>query len=321
MTTAPLPPALQQAVSEFDDWWNALREREDLSGAVAAPLYHYTDGNGLKGILTDGAVWLTSILHLNDPSEFAYGVGLATKHLTERCGSENPVAQIMIQEILNRVGMVLPRLAFYVAGFSLRGDDLGQWRAYGANGRGYALGIAPHLFKRRTRADPSSTPPNETIFVSRVIYEEASATLRQKTAIDEAVRIVERCRSAGHLNVDDSVLQSFLRAMAIKLFVPLIWNSITTKHSAYSNEQEMRLILVNEPTTLAPYIKTRVRGSEIVPYVPDLMDLKTAGSIAQIVVGPAADYPRARHGAEQLLRSLGIDPENVISQSQIPYRG
>jgi hypothetical protein len=34
-----------------------------------APLYHYTDAAGLAGMLQNKNIWLTSRLHVNDPSE------------------------------------------------------------------------------------------------------------------------------------------------------------------------------------------------------------------------------------------------------------
>ncbi|MEU6190491.1 hypothetical protein [Nocardia sp. NPDC047038] len=39
-------------------------------------LYHYTDINGLKGILDSGEIWLTHMAYLNDSQEFEYGIGV-----------------------------------------------------------------------------------------------------------------------------------------------------------------------------------------------------------------------------------------------------
>jgi hypothetical protein len=37
---------------------------------------------------------------------------------------------------------------YFVCSFSEAGDDLGQWRAYADNGRGYALGFDAHLLEQ-----------------------------------------------------------------------------------------------------------------------------------------------------------------------------
>jgi hypothetical protein len=100
---------------------------------------------------------------------------------------------------------------------------------------------------------------------------------------------------------------------------PLIWNCLTTKHPAYAHEREVRLILLGLTSSLAPYVTTRLRGSEIVPYVPHQLPLKKEGSLAGIVVGPAAPVDAVRT-VRTLLRSLGYDPELPVSRSDIPYR-
>jgi hypothetical protein len=100
---------------------------------------------------------------------------------------------------------------------------------------------------------------------------------------------------------------------------PLIWNCLTTKHPAYAHEREVRLILLGLTASLAPYITTRLRGSEIVPYVPHQLPLKKKGSLAGIVVGPATPVDAVRT-VRTLLRSLGYDPELPVSRSDIPYR-
>ncbi len=41
---------------------------------VPTALYHYTDGQGLPGILQSGCIRLTDIFELNDPSELRHGV-------------------------------------------------------------------------------------------------------------------------------------------------------------------------------------------------------------------------------------------------------
>src|SRR2546421_8592730 len=72
-----LNPQLNAAVKEFSDWW-AQRENElDVARRVTKPLFHYTDTGGLQGIVNSEQFWFTSVFHLNDPSELAYGVGLA----------------------------------------------------------------------------------------------------------------------------------------------------------------------------------------------------------------------------------------------------
>jgi hypothetical protein len=45
---------------------------------VPDTVYHYTDDNGLIGILQHGTLWLTDIFSLNDPTELKHGIGIAS---------------------------------------------------------------------------------------------------------------------------------------------------------------------------------------------------------------------------------------------------
>ena len=100
---------------------------------------------------------------------------------------------------------------------------------------------------------------------------------------------------------------------------PLIWNCLTSKHPAYEHEQEVRLVMMGTPATISPFVTTRFRGSEIVPYIAQPMPLRLEHKIAEIVVGPAAP-PDTERTVRTMLRSIGIDWDFPISRSDIPYR-
>jgi hypothetical protein len=64
---------------------------------------------------------------------------------------------------------------------------------------------------------------------------------------------------------------------------------------------------------------TRLRGSEIVPYIPHPKPVREPDMIAEIVVGPAAG-PDAERTVRTMLDSFSIDPKIPIGRSDIPYR-
>jgi hypothetical protein len=55
------------------------------------------------------------------------------------------------------------RFEFFIASFSRDLDELSQWRAYADNGRGYAIGFAPRVF--RIEENRPDLKPNEKTFV------------------------------------------------------------------------------------------------------------------------------------------------------------
>jgi hypothetical protein len=81
-------------------------------------------------------------------------------------------------------------LAFFVASFSRASDDLGQWRGYGDDGRGFAVGFAPRLFHIDETVDP--TKPESNIFVAPVTYGDKATRIKQRQAIGTAFDIIVR---------------------------------------------------------------------------------------------------------------------------------
>ena len=145
---APLPAVLQDAIDKFKRRVAEHLQAEQDKTTIKAPLYHYTDGRGLKGIIESGQIWFTDYRHLNDPSELVHGIDMA-----------HDVARMLATGADGRVQMFLEMfidlfkhanfertLEFFIASFSRVRDDLGQWRAYADNGRGFAIGFAPRMF-------------------------------------------------------------------------------------------------------------------------------------------------------------------------------
>ena len=208
-------------------------------------------------------------------------------------------------------------LEFFIASFSRERDDLGQWRAYADNGRGFATGVAPRLFRVVDQPAEGMLPE----FAGPVVYDLAQALGRQGEALDEAVKVfIEAVEANAEIVSEPAVGIAFMQALAREtLAAPIIWNCLTSKHPAYAHEREVRLVIMGTPEKLSPHVKTRLRGSEIVPYIAHSMPLRERYHIAEIVVGPAAPAG-AERDLRTMLKSLGITEEFPISRSGIPYR-
>jgi hypothetical protein len=107
----------------------------------------------------------------------------------------------------------------------------------------------------------------------------------------------------------------FTSKMCMELAVPLLWNSVTTKHDAYKAEREVRLIIVGHLPRFTS-IETRIRKGELVPFLRNHISTHRKADIVKVVVGPAAE-----DGVKNLLRAQGIDPTRRVERSKIPYRG
>ncbi len=313
-----LSPQLTAAVAKFRAWSQDCLKALDIAQKVHSPLFHYTDANGLSGIIKNQEIWFTSIFHLNDPSELAYGLEIARAILRAERETGEQIIKVFCERLesvlLGDLGNVF---GFYVASFSRSSDDLGQWRAYADNGRGFAIGLAPRLFHPEERTDQK---PNELVFVSEVTYDRANAEQRQRQVIRRAIEVVKRETKNKNEIRSESEWREFLKRMSVELAVPILWNSITTKHCAYQNENETRLLVIGQLADLAPYIETRSRGPNLVSFIRSPMPIRAAGNITKIVIGPSARVPESKNAIRSLLISQGLTHEIPLCLSGIPYR-
>ncbi len=157
----------------------AARQADDL--VAAAPLYHYTDAAGLTAMVQNEAIWFTDYRHLNDPQEMHYGLWHAHEVILELMKGATPLGEYFLELLNHQLSLSIEnsfndpdKLEFFVACFSRNSDDLGQWRAYAANGRGFALGMAPENFQ--PNALPGSHLDEMTI-ASKVVYGETAERL------------------------------------------------------------------------------------------------------------------------------------------------
>jgi hypothetical protein len=295
-----LPQLLQDAVDTLDRWCRANLGEEEARDRVERPLYHYTDAAGLKGIFETRQMWFTDYRHLNDPSEMHLGMERA--HQALRAAEEGAdgrvglflrfAADLFSQENLDTLG-------FFVASFSRARNDLGQWRAYADNGRGFAIGYAPRMFE--VRPDLSASP-DENAFLGPVVYDSNGAVSRHRLAIVQAASIfLEAADANADLLRDRAVGLPFMRIFSLRLIASsLIWNALTTKHPAYEREEEVRMSIMGTTAALLSVTRTRTRAGEIVPYIAHPWAVQGPKDVAEIVIGPAAPAD-----AERTLRTRG----------------
>lgn len=311
------PPPLEAAIERFRAWNEDNLKSEDEKSKIITPLYHYTDARGLRGIFENQQIWFTDYRHLNDPSELLHGMQAAQEVASRMKSGADTRAQLFLDCFVDmfRRENFDKTLEFYVASFSRAGNDLGQWRAYADNGRGFAIGFAPQLFET-VESLPTDKPPE---FVGPVKYTLEDVDALYTPPIVEAARVfLAQAVVYADLMKDKSIGIPFMQEMVRELMTTLIWRSLTTKHPAYQNEQEVRLVILGSPPRLSPYVKTRLRGSEIVPYIRQPWAARGPCNVVEIIVGPAAS-PDTERTLRKFLSTLSMDFDN-IRRSDIPYR-
>lgn len=319
LSEQPLSNVLRAAVIRgIGDWWSDKQRVQQQANAPSSPLYHYTDASGLLGIVKNQEIWFTNIFHLNDNDELSYGLRLAINMLRKIIdGSQSNEVRFFCEFFSDFVKRNYGTLfGFYVASFSMARDDLGQWRAYAANGKGFALGLSPTLFDTQ---DKKNRKPHQNIFFSPVIYGEKAAIERLKEIIDRAVMVITEPASIAAYEGNHAVTCRFFYEVAVNLSSPILWHAVTSKHEAFQNEREMRLIIFGDRKKLKPYIEIRVRGGEFVPFIRSKMLVQAKDAISEVVLGPSTPE-MIEDGLTMMLEGFGIKTNGKIERSAIPYR-
>jgi hypothetical protein len=307
---------LTAAIDELRLWVDDSMKDDEKATQITEPAYHYTNAGGLIGILESQEMRLSSIFHLNDPTELQHGLveGVVSLRLSEQ--NAHPEFKKFVDGWrAGHTATMLRQFAIFVGSFSLHGDDLGQWRSYGDDGKGFALGIRPEFF--RTTPDIPAMD-NERYFVAKVVYGEAATRERQLAAVAKASEIIHRRQVLAEINDDNRAW--FFKTFAAELGVRILWNSITSKHQAYEHEREIRIVVIGHRAGKKGAVKFRARGSEVIPYVSLPMHLEEKQLIDRIVIGPAASHTM-NHAIEELLYNKrlfrGLE---MLHRSDVPYR-
>jgi len=153
---------LDTVTQRLTEQWSSLHRKRPRY------LYHYTNAQGVLGILQSNRIWATNSRFMNDPTEIAYATRLVREIMESVWLKEDTR---LLRELKDSVSHFINEYEnnarVYIACFCTQGDLLSQWRGYGAVGGGYAIGfIARHIGAQ----DFTSLNPPEPI-LRKVIYD------------------------------------------------------------------------------------------------------------------------------------------------------
>lgn len=337
---------------------------EDRQKSVPKMLYHYTNTAGLAGILASNSLWATDAQYLNDTREVRFTADKLVELLKARANdldTENyaaykstPPVEVdnskteraagfrTAAKLIRAVGTVDKPLSnpfnvsdrrIYVTSLSAEADSLSQWRGYGANGGGYAIGFASASlvdlrFKfTNTETDPlkvfaiaqleSSIPAEMDVFRPRPLDQFGSAYGPEFTRYgDDAVR--DMCEGfidgIGYDGFADPEMVS-RNMVSTGTFLTSLRLLGLAKDRSFEPESEWR-VLVAEPFR-TPSVAFRDGGPKgFIPYVA----LKLPKySIETVWIGPGGDPELREHSLRLMLASRGFY-DVKIEHSAVPFR-
>jgi hypothetical protein len=300
-------------------------KRQQIAERVGQRFVYYTSADTALKILDNGEIWMRSASVMNDASEIRYGMHCLDVAL--RGGGDHRLIDVLdaahaglVSETINQVrqaasamfyGSYLTCVSEHKGGREDRLGRLSMWRAYGGSS-GVALVFHGKAMHGESNALGAYTSP--------VVYTEPEEFT---TLFDRACDLLGASKEfiAGQHRED----------VAIDLYEMLHFAVLSTKHPAFEEEAEWRIIHApyhEASARLKPATET-IRGVPQIVYklplqnVPEdgLNGLDLAESLDRIIIGPSNNPIELSFVFHEALLRRGVtNPYDKIVISNVPLR-
>jgi len=283
-------------------------------GSAPTVLWHYTNTASAAKIIESKKMWASDWNYLNDAAEGKLASQVLWEVSSENFSSDpSKIRERLVATCQFAYKNLIP--TNYVISLTSDEDSLSQWRDYGDDGDGVALGLNYAKMEKPVR----STAVIQCRYLKYVeLRKEARALL---TRAEEFADGQEEVRP---MTDGDRLLR-----MATKVL------GSPTKDEAYRAENEYRVVVMGEerldltgdpsepevvgtshnriPAMLHP------RGAELIPHV----EVGIGQALVYVALGPKAraDAARRRYAMERLLENQHIELADPIRFSRHRYRG
>lgn len=292
-------------------------------------LYHYTNFDGLKGILETQTLWATHFRHLNDSSELE----LMRPILEEKLFEHNKLisreeaknyTDHLYEILFSGTGDINPAVPPYILSFCAHTNHnvyvkknglLSQWRAYGGEG-GYALVFDTWLLSECIRVESKNyqyfyIPFGDVLYDDQTDKFETVFADLDTDLKDWATALSER---------NDPPIEKVVRSLF----------SLATrfKHRGFKEESEVRVsaALLSEASAkanpeifrykkLKPIHERKVGDDQVRYIVLNDVPEKQPLPIIRIIIGPQRDQKQRAKDVKKLIGKKNID----IVCSETPY--
>lgn len=270
---------------------------ESLEKPAPTRLHHYTNADGLIGILEKKVIYSSHVSSLNDLGEFSYDSKTFFSMLERRTGSIEPVTPFTPSRPGMRVSDT-QQLEYFVTSFCERGDVIPMWRGYAGSGSGYALGV-----------DSRSLGNAGNGYLLPVIYGDRE----RDAAAERLVNTFIKVRYDAFDSPDWAAVAHVERA----LFIAIRMLASSCKSEDFAYEEEWRLITPLDPENpnSNQYVKFRNRAGLLVPYVEHPLPV-VGGSVdvRSLMCGPSLLDRETVRFAELLLWKYGVPSSIEVSK-------
>lgn len=272
-------------------------------------IYHYCSVDSFLRIVQSGEIWLTNIFFMNDSAEHYWLRHIAVAVIDRLVSESEEFDRVTGKQIRRRCLATNDFHHVYCACFSEDGDSLGQWRSYGDDGKGVAVGF-------NVRALDLACLEVENTTLERVEYDRGN----QERRVEELLR--------------GAVKGAPLKWFVHQLIFSELWRlAAHCKNPKFSEEKEARLIRwvtdpVDENNEPIEGVRYRAANGLLTPYcpmpykVPEKHRDDTLGPIVEVVFGPKNERKLNEPVARMVLAETGFDVKEIkFGSSAATYRG
>ena len=280
-----------------------LPSRQAFEASPPRHLYHYTDLEGVKGIFTSRTLWLSKFTASNDLSEILLAIEHFQSFVTRKAATLTAEEGAFLREAADQLEG-FRRTNICLASFCEQQDLLSQWRSYGNDGRGIALGFSS--------AKLVELAQRNHLRLFRCVYDPAT---HERIAADLMDLLLASYRHASPASPEEraSLVAQFNAAFLV--VAPVI------KDHRFAEEREWRLVSNPVPFDHPSMIAVLKGNQASVKLTVRLNGEGNAMSsmISRVTIGPTLEPENVSDAIEVLSQRNGFHVSD-IAISEIPYR-
>lgn len=277
------------------------------------PLYHYTDAQGLIGIVENKEMWASHYRYLNDSSELHHGQKIFEEEVAKLIESKgHQEAEEFLRAMESLPNHFDQGSECYIFCFTEKPDLLNQWRDYGVAG-GFSLGFEGQTLRRLLNSDL-----NGRLF--KVHYDEPELRVIYRDMVLEFM-----LAWMNQLPSFSGRKKAFMDHYTNIISRMVSWTSMFFKHPAFKIEAEWRYCILagdawdGPPGANLEHFRSGRFG--LTPYIkwPILEKTNKRIPFQDLYIGPTVDLQNAHHAVKLLLKRHGYSSIPVFL-STLPVR-
>ncbi|HBB29910.1 MAG TPA: hypothetical protein DC000_11840 [Clostridiales bacterium] len=235
-------------------------------------LYHYCSLKNFYNIMESRKIWLNDALQTNDSAEMKLVISKLIKILKDKIDMKEIDLENFFNQFENVYSSIISNFFKpHIACFSDDGDMLNQWRCYGNNGQGIAIGFNLDYFENIKNYDS-----DRDFIIERVIYSDEEQEQLLLNTVFELLDKKDKFFNINNMNYLSLVGKIFKLGQIFK-------------NSSFEYEKEIRLIHGNSEMAAEPdMFKYRATEDNIVSYLEVPLDIKNVDkkAINEVIIGP-----------------------------------